>query len=147
MSHSAVGSLADPYDLERFVEAQDPVYTLVLEELRRGRKTGHWIWFVFPQVRGLGSSSTSRRFSIGSRQEAQAYLVHSVLGSRFRKCTQLVLDIEGKSIRQIFGSPDDMKFRSSMTLFAHATSENELFLRALDKYCEGKFDPLTLERI
>jgi uncharacterized protein (DUF1810 family) len=147
MSHSAVGSLADPYDLERFVDAQDPVYPLVLEELHNGCKTGHWIWFVFPQVRGLGFSSTSQRFSIGSRQEAQAYLVHSVLGPRLRECTQLVLDVEGTSIRQIFGSPDDMKFRSSMTLFAHATSDNELFLKALDKYYDGKFDPLTLERI
>jgi uncharacterized protein (DUF1810 family) len=147
MSHSAVGSLADPYDLERFVDAQDPVYPLVLEELHNGCKTGHWIWFVFPQVRGLGFSSTSQRFSIGSRQEAQAYLVHPVLGPRLRGCTQLVLEVEGKSIQQIFGSPDDMKFRSSMTLFAHATSDKELFLKALDKYYDGKFDPLTLERI
>jgi uncharacterized protein (DUF1810 family) len=147
MSHSAAGSLADPYDLERFLEAQDPVYAFVLEELRNGRKTGHWIWFVFPQIRGLGFSSTSQRFSIGSRQEAQAYLVHPVLGPRLRECTQVVLEVEGKSIRQILGSPDDMKFRSSMTLFAHATSDNELFVTALDKYCAGKYDPLTLERI
>jgi uncharacterized protein (DUF1810 family) len=147
MSHSAAGSLADPYALQRFVEAQTPVYARVLAELRTGRKTGHWIWYVFPQIHGLGSSSTSQHYSIRSLQEAQAYLVHPVLGARLRECTQLALDIEGRSIRQIFGSPDDMKFRSSMTLFAHATSDNELFLRALDKYWEGKYDPLTLERI
>jgi uncharacterized protein (DUF1810 family) len=147
MSRTALEISPDPYNLERFVDAQNPVYVGVLQELRNGRKTGHWIWFIFPQVRGLGSSSTSQRFSIGSLQEAQAYLNHPILGPRLRECTRLVLEIDGKALARIFGSPDDMKFRSSMTLFARSAVDDPLFQMALDKYCDGKYDPLTIERI
>lgn len=137
----------DPYDLQRFVTAQDPVFARVLAELRQGRKTSHWMWFVFPQIRGLGHSPMAQRYAIGSRAEAVAYLAHPVLGPRLRECTQLVSAVEGRTIGDIFGSPDDMKFRSSMTLFAHATADNEVFLAALRKYCAGEFDPATLDRL
>lgn len=147
MSQGAHGPSPASYDLERFVHAQNPIYSGVLQELRSGRKTGHWIWFIFPQIQGLGFSATSRRYAIGSLQEAAAYLNHATLGPRLRECTQTVLDIEGKSLAQIFGSPDDMKFRSSMTLFAHAGADEPLFQKALDKYCGSQYDPLTLERI
>ncbi len=139
--------LDDPYDLRRFVEAQAPVYAQVCAELRGGRKTSHWIWFIFPQVRGLGASETAQYYAISSREEAKAYLDHPVLGSRLRECTALVGGIEGKSIDQILGHPDNLKFRSSMTLFAHATEENRIFLEALKKYFGGKFDPQTLARL
>jgi uncharacterized protein (DUF1810 family) len=137
----------DPFDLERFVEAQAPVYERVRSELREGRKLSHWMWFVFPQIEGLGSSAMARRFSIGSREEAQAYLAHPVLGPRLRECTRLVNLVEGSTIAQIFGSPDDMKFRSSMTLFARVAPQIPVFGEALDKYFEGKPDSLTLERL
>jgi uncharacterized protein (DUF1810 family) len=147
MPHAAPGALPDPFDLERFFKAQNPVYSSVLHELRNGLKTGHWIWFVFPQIRGLGLSSTSQQFSIGSKEEAIAYLNHSILGPRLRECTQLMLDIQEKPLRQILGSPDDVKFRSSMTLFARAKPEDDLFQRALDKYFDGEEDRLTVERL
>jgi uncharacterized protein (DUF1810 family) len=137
----------DPFDLERFVEAQAPVYERVRSELREGRKLSHWMWFVFPQIEGLGSSAMARRFAIGSREEAQAYLAHPVLGPRLRECTRLVNLVEGSTIAQIFGSPDDMKFRSSMTLFARVAPQIPVFGEALDKYFEGKPDSLTLERL
>jgi len=137
----------DPFDLERFVEAQVPVYERVRSELREGRKLSHWMWFVFPQIEGLGSSAMARRFAIGSREEAQAYLAHPVLGPRLRECTRLVNLVEGSTIAQIFGSPDDMKFRSSMTLFARVAPQIPVFGEALDKYFEGKPDSLTLERL
>jgi uncharacterized protein (DUF1810 family) len=140
--HSA--STADPYNLQRFVEAQHADYEDVCAELRAGRKTSHWIWFIFPQIKGLGTSVTSDWFAISSLDEAKAYLQHSVLGQRLRECTQLVNLVEGRSIREIFGSPDHMKFRSSMTLFAHATVENRVFLDALRKYSGGELDPATL---
>ena len=138
---------ADPHDLQRFVDAQEPVFEQVCSELRAGRKREHWIWFIFPQIQGLGYSFTSRRFAIRSRAEAQAYLTHPILGPRLRECTRLVTAVEGRSIQEILGSPDDMKFRSSMTLFAHATTDNQVFLDALKKYFGSQFDPLTLERL
>lgn len=139
--------MIDPYNLQRFVDAQDPVYAQVCSELRGGRKTGHWIWFIFPQIRGLGVSETSRYFAISGIKEAIAYLDHPVLGSRLRECTRLVIDSQAKRIDAIFGSPDDLKFRSSMTLFAHATSENLDFLDALNRYFDGEQDHRTLDRL
>ena len=137
----------DPYRLQRFVDAQNPVYEQVCAELRRGQKTSHWMWFIFPQIRGLGSSETAQYFAISSRQEAIAYLEHPVLGLRLRECTQLVTRVEGKSIDQIFGYPDNLKFHSSMTLFARASEDDEEFLAALKKYFAGKFDQATLDRL
>ena len=137
----------DPFNLERFVEAQNPCFERVRSELREGKKRGHWIWFIFPQIKGLGHSPMAQKFAISSRDEAAAYLAHPILGPRLRECTELVNFIEGRSLGEIFGSPDDLKFRSCMTLFAYATTDNQKFLDALQKYCEGKFDPLTLERL
>jgi uncharacterized protein (DUF1810 family) len=137
----------DPFDLERFVAAQAPVYERVRAELRAGRKRSHWMWFVFPQIEGLGSSAMARRFAIASREEAEAYLAHPVLGPRLIECMRLVNLVEGSSIAQIFGSPDDMKFRSSMTLFARIAPEHRDFAEALEKYFQGKPDSLTLERL
>jgi uncharacterized protein (DUF1810 family) len=134
-------------DLQRFVDAQNPVYERVCEELRTGRKESHWMWFVFPQLRGLGHSHMATLFGISSRQEAEEYLQHPVLGLRLRECTQLVNLVEGRSIHQIFGSPDDMKFRSSMTLFASVAKDNQIYKDALQKYFDGKRDALTLERL
>ncbi|MGH9617644.1 MAG: DUF1810 domain-containing protein [Acidobacteriaceae bacterium] len=137
----------DPYNLQRFVEAQATVYPQVCAELRQARKTGHWMWFIFPQIRGLGSSQTAQYFAISSDDEAQAYLAHPVLGARLRECTRLVVNVAGKSIDQIFGYPDNLKFHSCMTLFAQATQKSEVFLEALNKYFGGQFDPNTLARL
>jgi uncharacterized protein (DUF1810 family) len=137
----------DPYDLQRFVDAQNSVYDRVSSELREGRKRSHWIWFIFPQIRGLGSSPMARKFAVSSLAEATAYLAHPILGPRLAECTELVNLVEGRPIEQIFDYPDDLKFRSSMTLFAHATSDNQLFLDAVRKYFEGEFDPATLKRL
>jgi uncharacterized protein (DUF1810 family) len=137
----------DPYNLERFVAAQERVWSEVVTELRQGAKTSHWMWFVFPQIKGLGQSYTAQHYAIASRVEAEAFLQHPVLGPRLRESTQLVLNVEGRSLRDIFGSPDDLKFCSSMTLFAHATTDNQLFLDALKTYCGGRFDPLTIQRL
>ena len=136
---------ADPYNLQRFVAAQEPVFAAVVEELRTGRKGGHWMWFVFPQVRGLGSSSAAQFYGIGSLDEARAYLAHAVLGPRIRLCTEVVLAIESSSVNAIFGSPDDLKFCSSMKLFAVADGrEPSLFQDALDRSCDGVRDKRTL---
>jgi uncharacterized protein (DUF1810 family) len=126
--------MSDPFDLQRFVDAQDPVYDQVREELRRGRKETHWMWYVFPQLRGLGHSQMAYRYGISSQAEAEAYLQHPILGPRLRECTRLVNLIDGCSIDEIFGSPDNLKFRSSMTLFASASTDNAEFLRAIEKY-------------
>jgi len=134
-----------PFDLNRFIEAQSPVYGEVLIELRAGRKRTHWMWFIFPQLAGLGHSSTAQFYALGSLAEAKAYLHHPVLGPRLRECTELVLAVEGRAPHDIFGSPDDLKFRSSMTLFAEASSEAGLFEAALAKYFHGEPDPRTLE--
>jgi len=138
---------SDSFDLPRFVRAQDPLYSQVLRELRQGRKTSHWMWFVFPQLRGLGFSSTAHHFGITSRAEAEAYLEHPLLGARLRECTALVLQTRGKSAREIFGSPDDMKFRSSATLFAEVSlseADVALFISALTTFYEGAKDERTL---
>jgi uncharacterized protein (DUF1810 family) len=138
---------SDPFDLQRFVDAQAPVYDGVLAELRAGRKRSHWIWFIFPQIAGLGSSATAARYAISSLDEARAYLRHDVLGPRLRECTRLVNAVQHRSIGDIFGSPDDMKVRSSMTLFAHAADDERDFGELLVRYCDGAEDPLTLERL
>jgi uncharacterized protein (DUF1810 family) len=135
----------DQYDLQRFVDAQDQEYKSVCSELRNGIKQGHWMWYIFPQIRGLGSSSLSIKFAISSREEAQAYLKHPVLGERLRECTGLVLKTRSPSIKDIFGSPDDLKFRSSMTLFAKIARNNKIFVDAIERFYYGKFDPLTLK--
>ena len=139
--------MKDPHNLNRFVEAQNPVYGRVCEELRKGRKTSHWMWFIFPQIAGLGFSSMSRRFAISSMDEARAYLDHPVLGPRLVECTKLVCAIPQKTIREILGSPDDMKLRSCMTLFSQAADQDNIFEDALKRYFSGQFDTLTLERI
>jgi uncharacterized protein (DUF1810 family) len=135
------------YNLERFVDAQDPLYQRVCEELRRGRKTSHWMWFVFPQIAGLGRSDMAQRYAITSIDEARAYLDHPVLGPRLTECTTLVNQVEGRTISDIFGFPDDAKFRSCITLFAHAALDNPVFKTALQKYFEGEEDPATLEKL
>ena len=141
------GNPADPYNLRRFVDAQGPLFEEVRSELRRGLKESHWMWFVFPQIRGLGRSPMAERFAIGSLDEAAAYLNHPVLGPRLRECTRLVNLVDGRSIRQIFGSPDDLKFRSCMTLFARATEDNQVFHDALRKYFGGEPDQRTLAQV
>ncbi|MEM6106853.1 DUF1810 domain-containing protein [Mycobacterium sp. 050272] len=140
-------SADDPFDLTRFVVAQEPVYGSVVQELRDGRKRGHWMWFVFPQLRGLGSSPTAVHYGISSLQEARAYLGHDVLGPRLHECTRLVNQLRGRSITEIFGSPDDLKLRSSMTLFALATDDPQDFRTLLDVYYRGEQDALTLARL
>jgi len=140
-------SANDPHNLQRFVDAQNAVFDQVCAELQEGQKQGHWMWFIFPQLRGLGNSEVAIHFAITSRDEAQMYLKHPVLGPRIRECTRLVNLVEGRLINQIFGYPDDLKFRSSMTLFAAVTSENQIFNDALQKYFCGEPDRLTLERL
>ena len=135
----------DPFDLQRFVDAQNPLFEQVGSELRAGRKRSHWMWFVFPQLAGLGRSGTAMKFALRSRAEAEAYLLHPLLGPRLRECVALVNSIEDASVEDILGYPDHLKFRSSLTLFAHATDDNEVFLKALKKYFGGEFDPLTLQ--
>jgi uncharacterized protein (DUF1810 family) len=140
----------DGYDLERFVRAQEGVHEQACAELRAGRKRTHWMWFIFPQIKGLGSSEMAMRYAIASIEEAKAYLEHPVLGSRLRECTQTVLDVKGKTAEEIFGYPDNLKFHSSMTLFAQAaeiSEEDLVFSQALDKYFEGKEDAETIERL
>ena len=136
--------MRDTFDLVRFVEAQEDVYAQVLDELEKGAKTGHWIWFIFPQLAGLGESDISEYFAISSIEEARAYTANSILGPRLTECTERVLAIEGKSARQIFGDLDAMKFRSSMTLFAAASEDSQLFQQALDRYFGGVPDAVTL---
>ncbi len=137
----------DPFDLKRFVDAQAPVYGDVVDELRGGRKRSHWMWFVFPQLLGLGNSPMAARYGITSLHEARAYLHHELLGPRLRECTQLVNAVPDRSIAEIFGSPDDLKLRSSMTLFALAADDNHDFVELLDKYYRGQRDPLTLSQL
>ena len=135
----------DSFDLNRFISAQEPVIAQALNELRAGHKSGHWMWFVFPQIRGLGSSSMAQRYGIGSLEEARAYHQHPALGARLGQCTQLVLNIERRSTEQIFGHPDDVKFRSCMTLFMQAAPEESMYRVALQKYYAGEPDPRSLE--
>ncbi|MDH5669261.1 MAG: DUF1810 domain-containing protein, partial [Nitrospira sp.] len=130
--------MADAYNLHRFLDAQEPVYDTVFAELRAGRKASHWIWFIFPQIAGLGHSAMAQQYAIGSLDEAKAYLQHPILGPRLRACTQLVLDVKGRRIEEIFPYPDDLKFRSCMTLFLTAATDNTIFKDALLKYFDGK---------
>jgi uncharacterized protein (DUF1810 family) len=137
--------MTDEYNLQRFLEAQDHVYDAVLDELRAGRKSSHWMWFIFPQITGLGRSGMAQTFAIASLDEAKSYLQHPVLGLRLSECTQLVLNVNGRSAEQIFSYPDHLKFRSCMTLFMTATTDNKIFKEALLKYFDGKPDTLTLD--
>src|SRR5260370_10928486 len=139
--------MSDPYDLQRFVDAQIPVYDRVRAELREGRKKSHWMWFIFPQIAGLGSSPLARRFAISSLSEATAFLEHPILGPRLAECTRLVNLVAGRPIEQIFGHPDDLKFRSSITLFAHATAENQGFVASLQNHFKGELDQGTMQRL
>lgn len=136
--------MSDLFNLTRFVEAQNPLYALVLEELRAGEKATHWMWFVFPQIRGLGGSPMAEMFAISSSDEAKAYLDHEVLGPRLDECTRLVLEVEGKSADEIFGYPDTLKFRSCMTLFAECVPGDSVFRDALARYFEARPDERTL---
>jgi uncharacterized protein (DUF1810 family) len=140
----SLAHMNDPHDLDRFLQAQAPVYEQVLAELRAGCKRSHWMWFVFPQLSGLGHSAMAQRYAIGSFAQAQAYLAHPVLGARLRECSGLVLAVQHGSIHEIFGSPDDLKFRSSMTLFGRADPADDLFRQCLQKYYGGEQDPQTL---
>lgn len=139
--------MSDPYHLERFVAAQDRVFDQVCSELKQGKKRSHWMWFVFPQIRGLGHSDMAQRYAIGSLEEAQAYLDHPVLGPRLRQCASHLMQVEGRSIGEILGYPDDLKLRSSMTLFARVAKDNQIFVDVLEKYFAGQLDPATLERL
>jgi uncharacterized protein (DUF1810 family) len=139
--------MIDSFELERFLDAQKPVFEKVRAELRRGRKEGHWMWFIFPQLKGLGSSWMAQKYGISSRAEAEAYLTHPVLGSRLIECTQFVNRVEGRSIEEIFGDVDTLKFRSSMTLFAQVAGDTSVFEDALRKYFAGVADRLTLDRL
>lgn len=135
----------DAFKLERFIKAQAPVFDTALAELKAGKKQGHWMWFVFPQMRGLGHSSMADYYGIGSLAEAEAYLNHELLGSRLMTCTEVVLASDAPSLRSLLGSPDDLKFCSSMTLFAALlASDDNIFQRALDRWCEGRRDEMTL---
>lgn len=136
----------DPFDLTRFTRAQESIYDSVLAELRSGRKRSHWIWFIFPQVDGLGHSSTSKHYAIKSIEEARQYLNHPVLGARLLECTEAVLAVEGRTASEIFGYPDDLKLKSSMTLFASvADSPHSVFISVLEKYFNGVQDDRTLQ--
>lgn len=137
----------DPYDLARFVAAQDPIYADALAELSAGRKRSHWMWFVFPQLEGLGASAMAKRYAIHSLAEARAYLDHPLLGARLKECVALVNNVQTHSAHEIFGSPDDLKFHSSMTLFAAAAPQEPLFGEALHKYFADRRDPLTLAKL
>ena len=138
---------ADPFDLRRFVEAQQAVYGQVMAELKAGQKRSHWMWFMFPQLAGLGYSAMAQRYAIASLAMATAYLEHPVLGPRLRACTGLVNRTAGRSAHEIFGSPDDLKFHSSMTLFARASPDNTEFQTALRRYFGGQSDAATLARL
>lgn len=135
---------SDPFDLQRFVEAQAGVYPQVIAELAAGHKRSHWMWFVFPQLRGLGSSEPARHYGITGLGEARAYAAHPLLGARLRECTRHVLAVQGRTAREIFGAPDDLKFRSSLTLFREAVPQEGLCDRALSRYYRGEADPRTL---
>ncbi|MGF0538402.1 DUF1810 domain-containing protein [Agrobacterium sp. ES01] len=139
--------MSAPFNLERFVTAQDAVYADILRELRAGRKTSHWMWFIFPQVRGLGSSPMAERFAISSLNEARAYLAHHVLGQRLVECCDILVHLENNDARTIFGSPDDLKLKSSMTLFACVSLDGNIFEDVLDKFYGGASDPQTIERL
>lgn len=146
MTHDA--GTDDPFNLKRFTTAQEGIYGNVLKELKSGQKRSHWMWFIFPQIAGLGRSSTSMHYAIRSIEEARAYLAHPVLGARLRECAEAVLAVEGRSASAIFGYPDDMKLQSSMTLFEYAADEpNSVFARVLEKYYGGERDRATIRLV
>ena len=134
----------DPHDLNRFLTAQENTYETALREIRNGRKQSHWMWFIFPQIIGLGRTEISRTYAIKSREEAVAHLTHPVLGDRLREAAEAALSVKGKSATEIFGTPDDLKLKSSMTLFKSVSADNEVFARVLDQYYEGEEDPQTV---
>ncbi|MGE5301470.1 MAG: DUF1810 domain-containing protein [Acidobacteriota bacterium] len=134
----------DPHDLNRFLSAQEGVYERALAELKGGRKLTHWMWYVFPQIDGLGYSPMAKRYSIKSVEEARQYLSHPVLGKRLLECTDAVVALKGGSVSEIFGYPDDLKFKSSMTLFERIAGSGSVFSSALDRYCNGERDAATL---
>ena len=136
--------MTDPHNLQRFIDAQEPVYRQLVAELAAGEKRSHWMWFVFPQLDGLGCSSMAQRFAIRSREEVKAYWQHPVLGSRLRECIGLMLAIKGKSALEILDTPDDLKFRSCLTLFAAVLPDEPVFARTLKKYFAGVGDSRTL---
>jgi uncharacterized protein (DUF1810 family) len=138
---------SDPYNLQRFVDDQATVYEQVLRELRAGRKASHWMWFIFPQIAGLGHSPMAQRFAISGRAEAESYLQHAVLGPRLTECTRLVNQQAGRTIEDILGDIDGLKFRSSMTLFAKVAKDNAIFVEAIQKYYGGNFDELTMVKL
>lgn len=137
--------MEDPFHLQRFVDAQNSIYGNVVNELKSGEKRTCWMWFVFPQVFGLGRTSTAEKYSIKSLEEAKAYIMHPILGVRLQECTNLVINIDSKTASQIFGFPDDLKFRSSMTLFNYVAEDNKIFLYAINKFYAGKEDDLTIK--
>jgi uncharacterized protein (DUF1810 family) len=140
-------SVSDPHDLERFVAAQEGVYESALAELRAGRKTGHWMWFVFPQIQGLGISAMSQRYAVASLDEARAYVDHPVLGQRLAQCARVLIDLGGNDAEAIFGGIDAVKLRSSMTLFARAVGDDSIYDGVLDQYFGGVPDPQTEARL
>ena len=135
----------DSFDLGRFTSAQEGIYDIALAELRRGQKRTHWMWFIFPQIDGLAHSATSKYYSIKSIEEARQYLNHPVLGAKLLECAEAVLAVEGRSVSEIFGYPDDLKLKSSMTLFAYVADPRSVFVRILDKYFQGEQDDRTLD--
>lgn len=137
----------DPFHLQRFLDAQSSTYAQARAELAAGEKRSHWMWFIFPQIRGLGSSSMAQRYAITDLAEAKAYLAHPVLGARLRECTVLVNAVQGRTLDDIFGYPDDLKFHSSMTLFAQVAEEDSDFHAALQKYFRGKEDAGTIRQL
>ncbi|SET08415.1 DUF1810 domain-containing protein [Pseudomonas graminis] len=137
----------DPFDLQRFVEAQTPTHERALAELQSGRKQSHWMWFVFPQLAGLGHSDMARRYGISGRDEAIAYVQHPVLGERLARCCEALLEWKDRSAMQVMGSPDDMKLRSSMTLFAAVAPDTPIFQQVLDAFFDGKPDAVTLSKL
>lgn len=137
--------MEDKFLLQRFMQAQSHLYSDVVSELKQGRKINHWMWFIFPQVEGLGRTSTAEKYAIKSIEEAKAYIAHPILGGRLRECTELVLGIDGCSANQIFGYPDDLKFKSSITLFKQVIEDNKIFKDAIVKYFDGQEDILTID--
>ncbi len=140
-------NMDNEFDLERFVRAQAPVYAAVLRELRAGHKRSHWMWFIFPQIAGLGASDMAQRYAIANGDEAAAYLAHPVLGARLRECASIVAALDGDSAGDLFGHPDELKFRSSMTLFADVAPDEAVFQNCIDKYFDGEPDEATLARL
>jgi len=139
--------MSDPYDLRRFVVAQDDVYESAVSELRAGRKTSHWMWFVFPQIAGLGRSATAQKYAISSLAEAESYLAHPLLGPRLRDCARILAQLSGRTAQEVLGAVDAQKLQSSMTLFARAAAEQSVFHEVLAQYFDGAEDRATLQRL